>query len=312
MLHRNARLTVHGRRELVHRVCELGLSISQASRELGVSRQTGSKWLARFRSCGEAGLADASSRPRVLRPRIAGRLLRRIVRTRQRQRIGAHQIAWKLGICRSTVCAVLRRLGLSRIRDLEPAAEPPCRYEHEHPGDLLHLDTKKLGRIGAGGGKRFAGPQRARRHRGIGWSCVFVAVDDATRLAYAEELPDERGVTAAAFLERALAFYAAHGIAVRRLLTDNGSCFRSRALRAAVCRAGCKHSFTRPYRPQTNGKAEAFVKLLANSWAYVRPYHDEAQRSAALPGFLYRYNHFRPHGGLDGATPMMRLRLSTT
>jgi transposase InsO family protein len=310
MLHRNARLTVHGRRELVRRVCELGMSIGRASCELGVSRQTGAKWVARFRSQGEPGLLDGSSRPHVIRPRIEARLLRRIVRTRQRQRIGAHQIAWKLGVCRSTVCAVLRRVGLSRIRDLEPMAEPACRYEHEHPGDLIHLDTKKLGRIGAGGGKRFGGPRR--RHRGIGWSCVFVAIDDATRLAYAEELPDECGDTAAAFLERALAFYAAHGVTVRRLLSDNGSCFRSRALGVVVSRAGCKHSFTRPYRPQTNGKAEAFVKLLANSWAYVRPYRDEDERSSALPSFVYRYNHFRPHGGLDGATPMTRLRLSTT
>jgi transposase InsO family protein len=311
MLHRNARLTVHGRRELVRRVCEQGTSISRASRELGVSRQTGAKWLARYRACGEAGLLDRSSRPRAPRPRLETRLVRRIVRTRLRQRLGAHQIAWKLGVCRSTVCAVLRRCGLSRLRDLEPAP-PVVRYQHEHAGDLLHLDTKKLGRIGAGGGKRFGGPARSKRHRGIGWKAVFVAVDDATRLAYAEELPDESGPSAAVFLEHALAFYAAQGITVHRLLSDNGSCFRSRALRAAVRRAGCRHSFTRPYRPQTNGKAEAFVKLLANGWAYARPYTDEGERSGALPGFLYRYNHFRPHGGLDGATPMQRLRLSTT
>jgi transposase InsO family protein len=309
MLHGNARLTVFGRRELVRRVCELGESISRASRELGVSRQTGAKWLARYREAGEGGLVDRSSRPHATRPRVGAQLLRRIVRARLRLRLGAHQIAWRLRVCRSTVCAVLRRVGLSRLADLEPT-EPVVRYEHEHPGDLVHLDTKKLGR--AGGGKRFGGPGRAKRHRGIGWKVVFVAVDDATRLAYAEELADERGVTAAAFLERALAFYESHGVTVRRLLTDNGSCFRSRALRAAVRRAGCRHSFTRPYRPQTNGKAEAFVKLIANGWAYVRAYHDEAERSEALPGFLYRYNHFRPHGGLDGATPMQRLRLSTT
>lgn len=304
MLHRNARLTVHGRRELVRRVCEQGLSISVAAAQMGVSRQTASKWVARYRCGGEAGLIDASSRPSVVRRRVAPKLLRRIVRTRQRERIGAHRIAWKLGLCRSTVCAVLKRLGLSRIRDLDPPAEPAARYEHEHPGDLVHLDTKKLGRIGEGGGKRFG---VARRARGIGWDVVFVAVDDASRLAYVEELPDERGVTAAGFLVRALAFYEAHGITVRRILTDNGSCFRSRSLGAVCAAAEVKHSYTRPYRPQTNGKAEAFVKLLQHSWAYAKAYRSSTERSAALPGFVYRYNHFRPHGGLDGQTPIARL-----
>ena len=306
MLHRNARLTVHGRLELVRRVGEQGVSIALASRQLGVSRQTGSKWLARYRACGEAGLHDASSCPARRRPRIDGRLLRRIVRTRQRQRIGAHQIAWKLGICRSTVCAVLRRLGLSRIRDLEPIAEPALRYEHEHPGDLVHLDTKKLGHIGPGGGKRFGAP---RRPRGLGWSVVYVAVDDASRLAYVEELPDECGSTAAGFAARALTYYGECGAPVKRILTDNGSCFRSRALRDVLAGCGVKHSYTRPYRPQTNGKAEAFVKLLQNGWAYAKPYSSSAERSAQLPGFVYRYNHFRPHGGLDGATPIARLTL---
>lgn len=302
MLHRNARLTIHGRRELVRRVLVEGASITTAAAQMGVSRQTASKWVGRFRAAGEAGLADASSRPLRLRPRVAGRLLRRIVRTRQRQRIGAHQIAWKLDLCRSTVCAVLKRLGLSRIRDLDPPAEPALRYEHESPGDLVHLDTKKLGHIGQGGGKRVG-----KRGRACGWSVVFVAVDDATRLAYVEELADERGITAAGFVTRALAFYGAHGVTVRRLLTDNGSCFRSQALGAVSAAAGVKHSYTRPYRPQTNGKAEAFVKLLQHNWAYIRAYRSSAERSAALPGFVYRYNHFRPHGGLDGQTPMARL-----
>jgi transposase InsO family protein len=309
MLHRNARLTVFGRLELVHRVLELGSSIACAAAQLGVSRQTGSKWVARYRACGEAGLADRSSRPLRRRPRVGAVALRRIVAARFRLRMGAHQIAWKLGLCRSTVCAVLARLGLSRLRDLEPPVEAAVRYQHEHPGDLIHLDTKKLGRIGAGGGKRFGGPARRRRARGIGWSVVFVAVDDASRLAYVEELANEHGTTAAGFVLRALAFYGAHGITVQRLLTDNGSCFRSKALRQVLADTEVKHSFTRPYRPQTNGKAEAFVKLLANSWAYVRRYESGAERSAALPGFVYRYNHYRPHGGLDGATPISRLTL---
>lgn len=231
----------------MRRACEQGLSVAVASRELGVSRQTGSKWVGRYRACGEAGLRDASSRPARLRPRVGERTLRAIVRTRQRQRIGAHQNAWKLDICRSTVCAVLRRLGLNRIRDLEPAVETALRYEHEHPGDLVDLDTKKLGHIALGGGKRFG---VHRSSRGVGWSLIFVAVDDATRWAYVEELADECGLTAAGFAVCALAFYAA-----------------------------------------------------------AKPYRSSTERSAQLPGFVYRYNHFRPHGGLDGAIPIARLTL---
>jgi transposase InsO family protein len=174
-------------------------------------------------------------------------------------------------------------------------------------GDLVHLDTKKLGRIGPGGGKRFGGVKLKDRHRGIGWNVVHVAVDDATRLAYAKELPDELGVTAAAFLGRALAFYAAQGVCVQRLLTDNGSPYRSRAFAEAARGAGLLHLFTRPYRPQTNGKAEAFVKLLQNGWAYRRPYTSGAERIAALERHLTYYNRYRPHGGLDGATPLQRL-----
>ncbi len=183
------------------------------------------------------------------------------------------------------------------------------RYCWPHAGDLVHLDTKKLGRIAPGGGWHFVGRSRATRHRGLGWNLVHVAVDDATRLAYAEELPDELGTTTAGFLARALAFYAAHGIEVRRLLTDNGVPYRSRAFRAAVERAGVKHLFTRPYRPQTNGKAEAFVKLVQNGWAYRRPYASAEERIAALDRYLFTYNHHLPHGGLDGLTPMQRLAL---
>ena len=215
----------------MRRACEQGLSVAVASRELGVSRQTGSKRVGRYRACGEAGLRDASSRPARLRPRVGERTLRAIVRTRQRQRIGAHQNAWKVDICRSTVCAVLRRLGLNRIRDLEPAVETALRYEHEHPGDLVDLDTKKLGHIALGGGKRFG---VHRSSRGVGWSLIFVAVDDATRWAYVEELADECGLTVAGFAVRALAFYAACGAPVKRILTDNGSCSRSRALKGVL------------------------------------------------------------------------------
>ena len=235
-------------------------------------------------------------------------MLRRIVALRLRLRVGPHWIAWLTGAARSSVYAVLHRLGLGRLRALEPR-EPVRRYCWPHAGDLLHLDTKKLGRIGPGGGKRFGGVRLKDRHRGIGWNVVHVAVDDATRLAYAEELADELGTTAAGFLERALAFYASRGIEVRRLLTDNGTPYRSRAFRTATEEAGVAHLFTRPYRPQTNGKAEAFVKLMQNGWAYRRPYLSGEERIDALDRYLVYYNHYRPHGGLDGLTPVQRLAL---
>lgn len=309
MAHRNARLTSHGRLLLCRRVDDEGWSIAAAATAAGVSRQTAWKWRRRLQLEGPASLADRSSARRRPPERIGGRLLRRIVALRLRLRVGPHWIGWLTGAPRSSVYAVLRRLGLNRLRALEPT-EPVVRYCWPRAGDLVHLDTKKLGRIGPGGGWRFLGRASVKdRHRGIGWNVVHVAVDDATRLAYAEELPDELGATAAAFLARALAFFAAHGIEVQRLLTDNGSPYRSRAFRVIVEDQGLRHLFTRPYRPQTNGKAEAFVKLLQNGWAYRRPYVSGTERIAALGRYLLYYNHYRPHGGLDGLTPMQRLVL---
>lgn len=309
MAHRNARLSLHGRLLLCRRIEDEGWKVTAAAAALGVSRQTAWKWRRRFAAEGPAGLADRSS-ARIRRPeRLGGQLLRRIVLLRLRLRVGPHWIGWLTGAPRSSVYAVLRRLHLNRLRALEPR-EPVCRYLWPHAGDLLHLDTKKLGRIGPGGGWRFLGRAGVKdRHRGIGWNVVHVAVDDATRLAYAEELPDELGTTTAGFLQRALAFYAAHGIEVRRLLTDNGVPYRSRAFRVAVEHAGVTHLFTRPYRPQTNGKAEAFVKLVQNGWAYRRPYLSGEERVTALERYLLYYNHYRPHGGLDGLTPLQRLAL---
>ena len=308
MAHRNARLTPRGRLLLCRRIeCE-GWSVAAAAAAAGVSRQTAWKWRRRLALEGLYGLAGRPSARRRPPERIGGALLRRIVALRLRLRIGPHWIGWLTGAPRSSVYAVLRRLHLNRLRALEPR-EPVCRYTWPNAGDLLHLDTKKLGRIAPGGGWHFVGRSAQSRHRGLGWNCVHVAVDDATRLAYAEELPDERDVTTAAFLERALAFYAAHGIAVARLLTDNGNAYHSKAFRAASEAAGLAHLFTRPYRPQTNGKAEAFVKLLQNGWAYRRPYTSGAERIAALDRYLLYYNHYRPHGGLDGLTPMQRLAL---
>jgi transposase InsO family protein len=308
MAHRNARLNVLGRLLLCRRIEEQGWSVAVAAQAAGISRQTACKWRRRFRLEGLAGLDDRPSARRRPPARIGGRLLRRIVRLRLRLRVGPHWLGWLTGVARSSVYAVLRRLGLNRLRTLEPK-EPVVRYCWPCAGDLVHLDTKKLGRIAPGGGWHFVGRAAKARHRGIGWNLVHVAVDDATRLAYAEELADERGETAAGFLARALAFYAAHGIEVRRLLTDNGTPYRSRAFRAAAEEAGLAHLFTRPYRPQTNGKAEAFVKLVQNGWAYRRPYASGEERITALDRYLVYYNRYRPHGGLDGLTPMQRLAL---
>jgi transposase InsO family protein len=309
MAHRNARLTPHGRLLLCERVEIEGWKVRVAAAAAGVSRQTAGKWLARWRAEGAAGLLDRSSRPLRIALRVVGKLWRRVVLLRLRKRRGPAWIAWRTDLPPATVYRALRRRGLQRLRDLEPR-EPVVRYCWPAAGDLVHLDTKKLGRIGAGGGKRFGGPRD--RYRGIGWDYAHVAVDDATRLAYAEELPDERGVTAAGFLERALVFFAGHGIEVRRLLTDNGSCYCSAAFAAACEAQGLVHWRTRPYRPQTNGKAEAFVKIVQNGWAYKRPYDSTAERIAALPGFLRYYNGYRPHGGLDGDTPLGRLRSTTS
>jgi transposase InsO family protein len=309
MAHRNARLTPHGRLLLCERIELRGWKLCEAATAAGVSRQTAGKWLARWRTEGAAGLLERSSRPLRIALRVVGELLRRVVLLRLRKRRGPAWIAWRTELAPATVYRALRRRGLHRLRALE-VREPVVRYCWPHAGDLVHLDTKRLGRIGAGGGKRFGGPKD--RYRGIGWDYAHVAVDDATRLAYAEELPDERGETTAAFLGRALAFFAANGVETRRLLTDNGSPYLSHAFRDACAARGLVHWRTQPYRPQTNGKAEAFVKIVQNGWAYKRPYDSTAERIAALPAFLRYYNGYRPHGGLDGDTPLGRLRSTTS
>jgi transposase InsO family protein len=232
-------------------------------------------------------------------------MVRRIERLRRR-RLGSHRIAWMLHLARSTVYRVLCRLGLQRLSRLEPRPEPN-RYEWPEPGDLLHLDTKKIGRMGQSAGWRFDRSQKGRKTR-LGWSVIHVAIDDHSRLAYVEELPDERPETAVGFLARALESYAAHGITVRRVMTDNGNPYRSRVFPAELAARGIRHIRTRPYTPRTNGKAEAMVKILLNGWAYARAYRSDEQRSAALAPFVDFYNHERPHGGLNGARPIDRVR----
>lgn len=301
--HGSARLSVHSRLTIAVRVIDEGWTITAAAAAANVSRQTASKWVRRFRDQGEAGLRDRSTRPLRIHRRIAAELIRAIRRLRVSERMGPHRIGWALGLAASTVYAVLRRLGLHRLRRLE-ARPDVIRYEWPVPGDLVHLDTKKLGRI-EGVGKRFGGPKRSRA---LGWDYVHVAIDDHSRLSYAEQLPDEHGQTAAAFLERALGFFAAHGIAVTRVMTDNGSPYVSRAFAGVLAERGIRHLRTKPYTPRTNGKAEAMVKVLINSWAYARPYRSSAERADDLARFVDFYNHERPHGGLNGTRPIDRVR----
>jgi transposase InsO family protein len=309
MAHRNARLNVFGRELLCRRIAEQGWTVAAAAHAAGVSRTTASKWIRRYRLEGSAGLGDRSSRPRRLRAGVGPRALRRIFR-RRRLREGPHRISWETGIARSTVYRVLARNGLARLASLGREPRPPARrYEHARPGDLVHLDTKRLGHIGAGGGKRVHGWKHGQgcEHRGIGHEVVHVAVDDHSRLAYAEVRPDETAASTAAFAANALAFYAAHGVTVRRVLTDNAFCYTSRAFLETLHDEEVRARRTRPYRPQTNGKAEAFVKTLVNGWAYARPYDSSAERTANLARFLTRYNHHRPHGGIGGLPPITRV-----
>lgn len=307
MHHGSAALTIHGRRTICRRVLQEGWSVTAAASAAGVSRQTASKWVNRFRDQGDAGLANRSTRPHRSPARLATHHVARIVRARLRLRWGPHRLSWSLRYPRSTVYAVLRRLGLSRRTQLEPKA-PIRRYEWPQPGDMIHLDTKKLGKIGPGGGKRFGGPSLKARHCGIGWNFVHVAIDDHSRLTYAEELPDELAPTATAFTMRALAFFAEHGIHVRRIYSDNGPCYRSRLFADTLASAGIRTMRTRPYTPRTNGKAEAMIGTLLRGWAYRRPYQSTEERIAELSGFLHTYNHHLPHGGLDGARPIDRVR----
>ena len=302
-LHGNARTCLHSRRLIVERVLELGWTIAAAAEAAGVSKRTASKWLARYRSEGEAGLADRSSAPdRIPRRTPADRV--RAIELLRRLRMTAAEIAEIVRMPLSTVSAVLRRIGLGKRSRLEPS-EPANRYECGRPGELVHIDVKKLGRIGRPGHR--VNGDRTTRTRGIGWEFVHVAVDDATRLAYVEVLHDEKGLTAAGFLRRAVRFFGRWGISVERVLTDNGSCYRAIVHALACKRLGIKHLRTRPYRPRTNGKAERFIRTLTDGWAYARHYTSELERRAALPAWLHAYNHHRPHSACGNQPPLSRL-----
>lgn len=300
-LHGNARTCPHTRRLMCERVAA-GWRLAEAAQAAGVSTRTAAKWLARYRSEGVEGLSDRSSRPRRL-PRLTPADRVAAIVALRRLRFTAAEIAEALAMPLSTVSVVLKRVGLGKRSRLEPV-EPANRYERRHAGELLHIDVKKLGRIGRPGHR--VNGDRTTRTRGIGWEFVHVCVDDATRLAYVEVLPDERATTCVAFLRRAVAHYRALGLNVEQVMTDNGNGYRS-TIHALACRGlRLRHLRTRPYRPRTNGKAERFIRTLLDGWAYAAIYHNSAARTAALPGWLDFYNHRRPHGSLSHQPPMSR------
>ena len=303
-VHQNARLTPHCRELLVSRVLA-GRSRVAVARELGVSVRTVSKWASRSRVEGVAGLRDRSSRPRHS-PQATTETLQLAVVALRRQRLTMASIAAQLALSRSSVARICRRVRLSRLSQLEPVPQYP-RYERGQPGELLHLDIKKLGRI-VKVGHRVTGNPRDRTE-GAGWEHVHVAIDDCSRVAYCQVLPDEEGLSASAFLRAAVAYYAGLGVAVREVLTDNGVCYRAKSFAATCAELGLKHRRTRPYTPRTNGKAERFIQTALREWAYARAYGTSAQRINALPRWLHGYNWHRPHASLAGQPPTSRLGL---
>jgi transposase InsO family protein len=305
--HANATLTPRGRLRLARCVVEQGWTLRRAAERFQTSATTAARWAARYREQGEAGMADRSSRPHRSPRRTSTRLERRIIKVRVIRRWGPARIGFLLGIQPSTVHRVLSRYGLARLTWLDRATGRVVRrYERAAPGELVHLDVKKLGRIPDGGGWRIHGRQhRPNRHRGPGYSYLHTAIDDYSRLAYSELLSDERQETAAAFWARANAHFARCGITVARVLTDNGSCYRSRLFAAAL--GGAVHKRTRPYRPATNGKVERFHRTLLEEWAYARPYTSNEEREAAYPVWLHWYNHHRGHTALGGQPPASRV-----
>jgi transposase InsO family protein len=305
--HARAKLTVAGRLLLVERVLEEGWSVPMASDAQGCSPATGYKWVRRFLAEGVEGLKDRSSRPHRCPTRLSPTRERAILRRREATLEGPHRIAWALGEAPATVHRVLRRRGAPRLRDLDRPTRQIVRYERERPGELIHVDIKKQGRIPAGGGWRIHGRERragSRHHRGSGYDFIHAAVDDRSRLAYAEVLADERKETAAAFMTRAMRFFAERGITIERVLTDNGPCYRSRDFGAVLVRHGVAHRRTRPYRPQTNGKVERFNLTLKWEWAYARAYETNASRTEELERWLHHYNYHRPHMAHDGRPPI--------
>lgn len=306
-IHKNARLTPFGRERLV-RMIESGQTPQAAARAAGVCPRTARKWWRRFKAEGVAGLQDRSSRPHRLNRPTPEPILAQIEALR-RQRWTGKQIAAETGVSPATVSRILKRLGLNRIAALEPA-EPVRRYEREKPGELIHIDIKKLGRFEQVG-HRITGDRTGQSNsRGVGWEFVHVCIDDASRIAFSQILPDEKKESAVAFLKAAVAYYASLGVVVQRVMTDNGSCYKSHAFREACCDLGLRHIRTKPYTPKTNGKAERFIQTALREWAYAQAYPHSDRRAAELPTWLHRYNWHRPHSGIKSKTPISRLALT--
>lgn len=306
-IHKNARLTPYGRERMVTMVLS-GQTPKAVSEAVGVCPRTVRKWVERYQAEGLAGLQDRSSRPRQLYRPTPQPVIDRIESLR-RQRLTGQAIAAEVGVSPATVSRVLKRLGLNKLSALEPA-EPVRRYERERPGELIHIDIKKLGKFNQIG-HRITGDRTGQSNsRGVGWEFVHVCIDDASRIAFSQIKPDERKRSAVAFLKAAVAYYANLGVIVERVMTDNGSCYRSFAFRNACRRLGLKHIRTKPYTPKTNGKAERFVQTCLREWAYARAYPNSKQRAEELPFFIHRYNWHRPHGAIGAKPPISRLGLA--
>jgi transposase InsO family protein len=306
--HKNAPLTPKGREAMVRSVVEGGLSQADAAYQFNTTPKTVAKWVARFRAEGVDGLRDRSSRPHSLPSQTAPATCVAI-ETLRRQRHTGKQIAAEVGVSAATVSRILRRLRLNRIRDLEPA-EPVRRYERATPGEIIHIDIKKLGRFEKIG-HRITGDRTGQSNgRGVGWEFVHVCIDDHSRVAFSEIKPDEKADSAVPFLKAAVDYYKSLGVTVTRVMTDNGSCYKAFAFRDACRDLGIKHIRTRPYTPKTNGKAERFIQTALREWAYAIAYPTSDRRAEQLPVWLHQYNWHRPHGGIKSQTPISRIGLS--
>jgi transposase InsO family protein len=306
--HKNARLTPKGREEMVHAVLDCGLTKAAAARQYNTTAKTVGKWVNRFREEGVDGLRDRSSKP-VSSPSQTPQATCDAVEVLRRQRYSGKHIAGELGISAATVSRILRRRGLNRLGALEPA-EPARRYERAVAGEMLHIDIKKLGKFNQIG-HRITGDRRGQSNgRGMGWEYMYVCIDDHSRVAFAKMMSDEKKCSAIAFLKAAIAYYASLGITVERVMTDNGSCFKSFAFGRACKRLALRHIRTKPYTPQTNGKAERFIQTSLREWAYAKAYETSRQRRDHLPVWLHQYNWHRPHAGIGDKTPISRLGLT--
>jgi transposase InsO family protein len=304
--HQNARLSIHSREDLARRVLEQGVTLKLAAASFNVSAKTAAKWVRRYRELGRAGLGDRSSRPHRC-PRTTSSTLLENVLALRRLRYNGWRIAQALGLGRATVCRILRRNGMNRLRSLDPPP-PVVRYEHKHPGDLIHFDIKRLARI-VKPGHRVHGDY-TRKTTGAGYEYLHIAIDDHSRIAFAAILPDQTHQSAIRFFLMTRAFYSRFGFTIKRVLTDNGSCYRDHRFRTLLFQQRIRHRFTRPYTPRTNGKAERFIQTTLNEWAYARTYQNSDQRQAQLDPWLHDYNFHRQHASLNHNTPASRAGLN--